>query len=246
KTLGKKSVTNFWFPDGYKDIPYDREAPRRRMMEALDKVFAEKMDENAHLDALESKVFGIGVESYTVASHEFSLGYAISRGIAYTLDSGHFHPTEIISDKISSALLYTKELMLHVSRPVRWDSDHVVILDDELNSIAQNLVRTGLIERTHVGLDYFDASINRVAAWVIGTRNMIKALLKAYLEPVDRLKKAENDFDFTTRLALTEDLKAYPFGVVCYYYCEKMGVPVRDKCFPTLKQYEEKVLVYRK
>lgn len=245
KALGTKCVTNFWFPDGYKDVPYDREAPRYRMMTALDEAMSEKLDPTAHLDALESKVFGIGAESYTVSSNEFALGYAASRDIAYTLDAGHFHPTEVISDKISSVLLYTKELLLHVSRPVRWDSDHVVTLDDELNAIAQGLVRTGLVERTHIGLDYFDASINRVAAWVIGTRNMCKALLRAYLEPTDLLKKVELDGDYTTRLALVEELKSYPFSFVWDYYCETMGVPVRESWLADVKRYEKDVLSKR-
>lgn len=245
KSLGTKSVMNLWFPDGYKDIPVDREAPRYRMMTALDEVLSVPVDPKYHIDALESKVFGIGAESYTVGSHEFSYGYAMSRGIAYCLDAGHFHPTEVISDKISSVLLYTKELLLHVSRPVRWDSDHVVILDDELNAIAQALVRTNLVERTHIGLDYFDASINRVAAWVIGTRNMCKALLKAYLEPTEALKKIELEGDYTSRLALVEELKSYPFGAVWDYYCEQMGVPVRDTWLADVKQYEKEVLSKR-
>ena len=245
KSLGTKSVMNLWFPDGYKDIPVDREAPRYRMMTALDEVLSVPVDPKYHIDALESKVFGIGAESYTVGSHEFSYGYAMSRGIAYCLDAGHFHPTEVISDKISSVLLSTKELLLHVSRPVRWDSDHVVILDDELNAIAQALVRTNLVERTHIGLDYFDASINRVAAWVIGTRNMCKALLKACLEPTDALKKIEVEGDYTSRLALVEELKTYPFGAVWDYYCEQMGVPVRDAWLADVKQYEKDVLSKR-
>ena len=245
KSLGTKSVMNLWFPDGYKDIPVDREAPRYRMMTALDEVLSVPVDPKYHIDALESKVFGIGAQSYTVGSHEFSYGYAMSRGIAYCLDAGHFHPTEVISDKISSVLLYTKELLLHVSRPVRWDSDHVVILDDELNAIAQALVRTNLVERTHIGLDYFDASINRVAAWVIGTRNMCKALLKACLEPTDALKKIEVEGDYTSRLALVEELKTYPFGAVWDYYCEQMGEPVRDACLADVKQYEKDVLSKR-
>lgn len=245
KSLGTKSVMNLWFPDGYKDIPVDREAPRYRMMTALDEVLSVPVDPKYHIDALESKVFGIGAESYTVGSHEFSYGYAMSRGIAYCLDAGHFHPTEVISDKISSVLFYTKELLLHVSRPVRWDSDHVVILDDELNAIAQALVRTNLVERTHIGLDYFDASINRVAAWVIGTRNMCKALLKACLEPTDALKKIEVEGDYTSRLALVEELKTYPFGAVWDYYCEQMGVPVRDAWLADVKQYEKDVLSKR-
>lgn len=245
RELDTKCVTNFWFPDGFKDIPVDREGPRMRMMTALDEAMAEKLDPRYHLDALESKVFGIGAESYTVSSNEFALGYAASRDIAYTLDAGHFHPTEVISDKISSVLLYTKELLLHVSRPVRWDSDHVVILDDELNAIAQALVRTNLVDRTHIGLDYFDASINRVAAWVIGTRNMCKALLKAYLEPTKALMEAELAGDYTTRLAITEEMKSYPFAAVWDYYCELMGVPVRGHWLSEVKEYERTVLSAR-
>ncbi|MEG0693031.1 MAG: L-rhamnose isomerase [Oscillospiraceae bacterium] len=245
RELNQKCVTNFWFPDGYKDIPIDREAPRQRMKDGLDQVFAEKYDENYSLDAIESKVFGIGAESYTVGSNEFALGYAATSNKAYCLDAGHFHPTEVISDKISSVLMYTDELLLHVSRPVRWDSDHVVILDDELNAIAQSLVRTNLIERTHIGLDFFDASINRIAAWVIGTRNMIKALMKAYLEPTQLLKMVELKGDYTSRLALTEELKSYPFNAVWDYYCEQMNVPVREAWLKDVKEYEKNVLAKR-
>ncbi len=245
KELSNKAVTNFWFPDGYKDTPYDREAPRRRMAEALDKVFADKSGEQYNLNALECKVFGIGAESYTVSSTEFMLGYAATRGIACCLDAGHFHPTEVISDKISSVLMFTKELLLHVSRPVRWDSDHVVILDDELNAIAQNLIRTNLVDRTHIGLDFFDASINRIAAWTIGTRNMIKALLKACLEPSALLTEIELSGDYTSRLALVEELKTYPFCAVWDYYCEMMDVPVREAWLNEVKQYEKEVLSCR-
>ncbi len=246
RELNDKCVTNFWFPDGYKDIPVDREAPRTRMISAMDEVMAEKYDEKYSLDAIESKVFGIGAESYTVFSNETALGYAISRNKAYCLDAGHFHPTEVISDKISSVLQYTNELLLHVSRPVRWDSDHVVIMDDELMAIAQSLVRTNLVQRTHIGLDFFDASINRIAAWVIGTRNMIKALLRAYLEPTEMLKKLENDGDYTARLALTEEYKSYPFGAIWDYYCLTMGVPTRESWLDDVKEYEKKVLEERK
>ena len=245
KELGETSVTNFWFPDGYKDNPIDREAPRYRMMTALDEVFADKYDEKYTKDAIESKVFGIGAESYTVGSNEFCIGYAVSRNKMYCLDAGHFHPTEVISDKIPSVLLFTDELLLHVSRPVRWDSDHVVILDDELLAIANSLVRTNLIERTHIGLDFFDASINRIAAWVIGTRNMQKALLRAMLEPTDELKKLELDFDYTSRLALTEEYKTYPFGAVWDYFCEKNGVPVGTEWLCEVRKYEKEVLSKR-
>lgn len=246
RELNEKCVTNFWFPDGYKDIPVDREAPRARMKSALDEVFAEKYDEKYSLDAIESKVFGIGAESYTVISNEFAVAYAVSHGKACCLDAGHYHPTEVISDKIPTVLMFTDELLLHVSRPVRWDSDHVVILDDELLAIAQSLVRTGLVDRTHIGLDFFDASINRIAAWTIGTRNMIKALLRALLEPTEALKKTELEGDYTSRLALTEEYKTYPFGAVWDYYCEKMGVPVRESWLSEVKNYEKKILEERK
>ena len=245
RELGQKAVTNFWFPDGYKDIPVDREAPRRRMKEGLDQVFAGPIDEEHNLNAIESKVFGIGAESYTVGSSEFCLGYAAQNHKAVCLDAGHFHPTEVISDKIPTVLLYTDELLLHVSRPVRWDSDHVVIMDDELLAIAQSLIRTGLVDRTHIGLDFFDASINRIAAWVIGTRNMLKALLRALLEPVDALKKLELEGDYTARLAMLEELKMYPFAAVWDYYCMTMGVPVREKWLAEVRQYEQDVLSRR-
>ena len=245
KELGQVAVTNFWFPDGYKDIPIDREAPRRRMMTALDEVFSVDYDPKYTKDAIESKVFGIGAESYTVGSNEFCVGYAVSRGKMCCLDAGHFHPTEVISDKIPTVLLYTDELLLHVSRPVRWDSDHVVIMDDELLAIADSLVRTNLLERTHIGLDFFDASINRIAAWVIGTRNMQKALLRAMLQPVDVLKKIELDGDYTSRLALIEEYKTYPFGAVWDYFCQKNNVPVGTDWLKEVKKYEADVLSKR-
>jgi len=245
KELGQTCVTNHWFPDGSKDIPVDKEGPRARMMTALDEVFSVDYDEAYTKDALESKVFGIGAESYTVGSNEFALGYAVSRNKMYCLDAGHFHPTEVISDKIPSVLLFTDKLLLHVSRPVRWDSDHVVIMDDELLAIAQNLVRTNLVDRTYIGLDFFDASINRVAAWVIGTRNMQKALLRAMLEPTVDLMKLELDGDNTSRLALTEEYKTYPFGAVWDYFCEKNGVPVGADWLKEVKDYEQEVLLKR-
>lgn len=242
KELGETAVTNFWFPDGYKDVPVDKEGPRYRMMTALDEVFAEEYDKEYTQDALESKVFGIGAESYTVGSNEFALGYAVSRNKLYCLDAGHFHPTEVISDKIPAVLLFTDKLLLHVSRPVRWDSDHVVVMDDELLAIAQNLVRTGLLDRTYIGLDFFDASINRIAAWVIGTRNMQKALLRAMLEPTADLMKLELEGDYTARLALTEEYKTYPFGAVWDYFCEKNGVPVGTAWLDEVRAYEKDVL----
>ncbi len=245
KELGQTCVTNHWFPDGSKDTPVDKEGPRKRMMTALDEVFSVEYDEKYTKDALESKVFGIGAESYTVGSNEFALGYAVSRGKMYCLDAGHFHPTEVISDKIPAVLLFTDKLLLHVSRPVRWDSDHVVVMDDELLAIAQNLVRTNLIDRTYIGLDFFDASINRIAAWVIGTRNMQKALLRAMLEPTADLMQKELEGDYTSRLALTEEYKTYPFGAVWDYFCEKNGVPVGADWLDEVKAYESEVLSKR-
>lgn len=245
KELGQTCVTNHWFPDGSKDTPVDKEGPRKRMMTALDEVFSVEYDEKYTKDALESKVFGIGAESYTVGSNEFALGYAVSRGKMYCLDAGHFHPTEVISDKIPAVLLFTDKLLLHVSRPVRWDSDHVVVMDDELLAIAQNLVRTNLIDRTYIGLDFFDASINRIAAWVIGTRNMQKALLRAMLEPTADLMQKELEGDYTSRLALTEEYKTYPFGAVWDYFCEKNGAPVGADWLDEVKAYERDVLSKR-
>ncbi|NLX13334.1 MAG: L-rhamnose isomerase [Phycisphaerales bacterium] len=241
KQLGTPCVTNVWIPDGYKDIPVDRVAPRERLCQALDAIFAEKIDQKYHLDSVEGKLFGIGSESFVVGSHDFYLGYAVSRNVLLTLDAGHFHPTEVISNKISAVMCFAKEMLLHVSRPVRWDSDHVVILDDELLAIAQEIVRPGYTERIHIGLDYFDASINRVAAWVIGTRNMLKALLSAMLEPTDKLRSYELDGDFTSRLAMLEELKSMPMSTVWDYYCLKAGVPVGCEWLAKVKDYEAKV-----
>jgi len=245
KQLGTTTVTNVWIPDGYKDIPVDRTGPRQRLADSLDAIFAEKIDPKIHLDAVESKLFGIGAESYTVGSHEFYMGYAVSRQKLLCLDTGHFHPTEMISEKISSVLMFCPQLLLHVSRPVRWDSDHVVILNDELFAIAQELIRSGKLDKIHIGLDYFDASINRVAAWVIGTRNMAKALLYAMLEPTRELMDAEAGMDFTRRLALMEELKMLPFGAVWDYYCQKHGVPVGMAWFDAVRKYEKTVLSKR-
>lgn len=245
RQLGTPTVTNFWIPDGYKDIPVDRRSPRERLEHSLDKIFAEKFDAKIHLDAVESKLFGIGAESYTVGSHEFYLGYAISRQKLLCLDSGHFHPTETIADKISSVLMFCPQLLLHVSRPVRWDSDHVVLLDDELQTIAKELIRGGYIERTHIGLDFFDASINRVAAWLIGTRNMLKALLVALLEPFSALRELETKMDYTQRLAVLEESKAFPWAAVWDYYCAQKDVPVGMNWIREIKQYEQVVLSKR-
>lgn len=245
KELGTPSVMNIWIPDGFKDIPADRMGPRKRLLESLDQCIAEPIDKAFHLDAVESKVFGIGSESYVVGSHEFYMGYAIKNEILYCLDAGHFHPTEVISNKISALSLFVDEMLLHVSRPVRWDSDHVVILDDELQAIAQEIVRGDLLDRVHIGLDFFDASINRVAAWTIGTRNMMKALMMALLEPTEMLQKAEESFDFTTRLAMLEELKSFPWQAVWDYYCVQSGVAVGADWLNEVKQYEKDVLLKR-
>jgi L-rhamnose isomerase len=243
RELNNPSVTNVWIPDGYKDTPANRLAPRARLQSALDKVFEKPLSHN--LDAVEAKLFGIGSESYVVGSHEFYLGYATSRQKLLCLDAGHFHPTETIADKISSSLLYVPELLLHVSRGVRWDSDHVVTLTDELQAIMQEIVRGGFLNRVHIGLDFFDASINRVAAWVIGTRNAMKALLMALLEPEQTLQAYENEGNFTARLALLEELKGLPFGAVWDYYCQKENVPVGMAFMEEVAAYEREVLTKR-
>lgn len=238
-------VNNVWIPDGFKDLPVDRSRPRRLLTESLDRMFAKEFDENHLLDAVECKLFGLGSESYVVGSHEFYLGYAISRNKVLCLDAGHFHPTEVISDKISSVLLYVDRLLLHVSRGVRWDSDHVVILSDEIQAIAQEVVRGDFLNRVHFGLDFFDASINRIAAWVIGTRNMIKALLLALLEPLEQLRHFELDGDYTSRLAMLEELRSFPFGAVWDFYCLRNEVPVGADWLTEVKQYEKRVLDLR-
>jgi len=240
KKLGTPCVTNMWIPDGYKDTPVDRKGPRQRLRKSLDEIFAEKNDRKYLLNSVESKLFGIGSESYVVGSHEFYLGYAIENKLLLCLDTGHFHPTEVVSDKISSLLTFLDEILLHVSRGVRWDSDHVVILSDELRGLAEEIVRGDYLQRVHIGLDFFDASINRVAAWVIGTRCMLKALLVALLEPIDKLRAMEEGGDYTSRLAMLEELKTMPFGTVWDYYCQKSNVPVGDAWLKEVKDYEAK------
>ncbi|HEM5189207.1 TPA: L-rhamnose isomerase [Streptococcus suis] len=245
KELGQVCYNNFWVPDGFKDNPIDRLSPRKRLMESLDEIFADQVDESYTQDAVESKLFGLGAEAYTVGSHEFYMGYGLSRGKMILLDAGHFHPTEVISNKLSSLALFGKGIMLHVSRPVRWDSDHVVIMDDELQDIAKELVRNDLLDKAVIGLDFFDATINRIAAWVIGTRNTQKALLKALLEPTQDLKDMENVFDFTSRLAYTEELKDFPYADVWNYFCLQNNVPVGLDWLTEVHQYEEDVLSKR-
>lgn len=245
KSLGKTCLTNLWIPDGMKDTPADRKAPRERLVESLDAIFKKKLDRKHNVDSVEPKLFGIGAESYTPGSHEFYLGYAVSRQVLLTLDAGHYHPTEGIADKVSSALCYLPEIALHVSRGVRWDSDHVVTLTDDLQAIAQEITWNNYDGRVRIGLDYFDASINRVAAWVIGTRNMLKALLGALLAPVARLRQFELDADYTSRLALMEDAKLLPAGAVWDYYCEENGVPPAHAWLKQVKAYEAGVLSKR-
>ncbi len=245
KALENPCLTNLWIPDGMKDTPADRKGPRERLIESLDAIYKKKMDRRFNVDSVEPKLFGIGAESYTPGSHEFYLGYALSRGVLITLDSGHYHPTEGIADKISAVMCYLPQIALHVSRGIRWDSDHVVTLSDDLAAIAQELVWGNYLERVRIGLDYFDASINRIAAWVIGARNMCKALLLALLAPSARLKMAEAEGDYTTRLGLMEETKVLPFGAVWDFYCETHNVPVAGDWLADIKRYEQTVLSQR-
>jgi len=245
KELGTPAVTNIWIPDGYKDNPADRQSPRRLLLESLDVVLTEKIDPRYNLDAVEPKLFGLGSEAYVVGSMEFYSAYALTRKILLTLDSGHFHPTETISDKISSLLIYFDQLLLHVSRGVRWDSDHVVTFNDDTQAIANEIVRNDALERIHIGLDYFDASINRVAAWTIGARNTLRALMVALLEPQEMLKRYEIEGDYSSRLALQEELKSMSFSAVWDYYCMKQNVPVGIDFMNIIKDYEKKELSKR-
>lgn len=226
RELGQVCVTNHWIADGSKDVRIDKMGPRETLMASLDEIFAQPIDPLYNLDSVESKLFGLGVESYTVGSHEFYTNYAMSRSNCLVcLDAGHFHPTEVISDKLSSYLCFGKEMMLHVSRPVRWDSDHVVMLDDETRAIMQEIVRCGALDKVHIGTDYFDASIDRIVASAVGARSAKKALLYALLEPTQKLKELEADFRYTARLALYEEIKTLPFGLVWDMFCEQEGVP---------------------
>jgi L-rhamnose isomerase len=245
KQLGSACVTNIWIPDGYKDLPADRKSPRERLAQALDAVLAEKLNPEHNLDAVESKLYGIGVESYTVGSHEFYLGYAVKHQILYCLDAGHYHPTESLADKISSVLQFVPGILLHVSRGVRWDSDHVVLFDDPTRAIMEEVVRGDFLVRTHIGLDYFDASINRVAAWAIGARNALKCLLVALLEPTKQLRAAEAAGDHTARLALMEEVKTLPFAAVWDEHCRRQNAPVGRAWLDEVRAYERKVLSKR-
>jgi L-rhamnose isomerase len=245
KALNTPCAINYWMPDGYKDVCADTAAHREIMTRSLDEIFADPIDETLVPCAIESKLFGMGVESYTVASHEYALCYALSRNKLYTLDSGHFHPTEVISAKISAVLQFLDRILLHVSRGVRWDSDHVITLDDELQRIMDEIVFNGYENRVFIGLDYFDASINRIAAWAIGMRNARKALLSACLAPSQRIISAEREGDLTKRLALQEERKTLPFGAVWDYYCIKSGIPGTD-WLNVVAAYEKDVLSGRK
>lgn len=243
--LNDRVLNNVWIPDGYKDTPTDRLGPRLRLRESLDEIFAEKCPNV--IDSVESKVFAIGVESYTTGSNEFYLAYAAAHpGVYNLLDNGHYHPTEVVSDKIPALLAFFDKVPLHVTRGVRWDSDHVVTLDDELKEIMKEIVRCDALDRVLIGLDFFDASINRVAAWVIGTRNAEKALLSALLMPHDALKKLQDEGKFTERLMLLEDLKTLPFGDIWEEYCRRAGVPADRAWFASVENYEKKVLEERK
>jgi L-rhamnose isomerase len=245
RQLSNTAVTNFWIPDGSKDTPVDRKGPRERLTASLDAIFAEKIDPKLNLDALEGKLFGIGSESYVVGSHEYYLGYAVKHQKLLCLDAGHYHPTENMADKISAVLQFVPEILLHVSRGVRWDSDHVVILDDATRGIMEELVRGDYLTRTHIGLDFFDASINRLAAWVIGTRSALKCLLLAFLEPAAKLRELEAAGDFTSRLALLEETKTLPVGPVWDEFCRRQNVPVGADWIAEMKTYERKVLAGR-
>ena len=243
--LSKPCVMNIWIPDGYKDIPADRLSPRARFKDSLDQILSIDYDRSKVIVALESKVFGIGMESYTVGSSEFCINYAAKNGILSLMDNGHYHPTEVVSDKISSMLLFADKIALHVTRPVRWDSDHVVIFDDETKEIAKEIICNDALDRVILALDFFDASINRIAAWTIGMRNMQKALLYALLTPNDKLKKLQHEGKFTELLMQQEELKSYPFGDVWDYFCESNNVPVKEDWFEKVSKYEEEVLSKR-
>ena len=244
RELGTPSIVNFWMPDGFKDTPADRFTPRKRMMESLDRCFAEKIDSAFERDAVEQKLFGIGVESCTIGSHEFFLLYAVSRGKMLCLDTGHFHPTEQVGDKLSAVFCMMDEIFLHVSRGVRWDSDHVVVVNDELLSLARESAAYGYLDKIHFGLDYFDATINRTAAWVIGARDLQKALLIALLEPAGA-KNAEKTLDFTSRLAEQEAAKTLPWGAVWNEWCERHEVPSDFEFMNEIHNYEKQILAER-
>lgn len=238
---GDACIHNIWIPDGEKDKTVSRYEHRKFLQESLDEVLSEKISTEYLKDCVECKLFGIGSESYVVGSHEFYMGYAVKNNMLLTLDAGHFHPTEVISDKISSMLLFVPEITLHVSRPERWDSDHVVILSDELLALSQEIVRSGQSDRIHMGLDYFDASINRLGAYVVGIRSAQKAMLQALLEPTDKLRDFEKQDKNFQRLAYLEELKSLPWNAVYNYYCQQQGIPVGEEYIKVIEDYENNV-----
>jgi L-rhamnose isomerase len=245
RSVGTAAVTNLWIPDGCKDLPVDRKGPRRRLEEALDAVFREPIDSAENIDALESKLFGIGSESYVVGSHEFYLGYAVKHQKVICLDMGHFHPTESVADKVSSLHQFVPGMLLHLSRGVRWDSDHVVLFDDPTRAVLEEVVRGGFLGRTHIGLDFFDGSINRVTAWVVGARSALKCLLAALLEPTAELRRLEGENDLGGRLALIEESKTLPFGSVWEEFCRRQNTPADRMWLPEVRRYERQVLQSR-
>lgn len=243
--LGQPCLMNIWIPDGYKDVPADRLSPRARFKDSLDQILSVGYDKTKVYPSLESKVFGIGMESYTVGSAEFTVNYASQKGILSLMDNGHYHPTEVVSDKIPSMLLFNEKIALHITRPVRWDSDHVVLLDDETKEIAKEIVRNDALDRVFMGLDFFDASINRVAAWTIGMRNLQKALLLAMLSPYQRFASLQNEGRFTELMAMQEEMKMYPAGDIWNYFCQINGVPEKEDWFTQIEAYEAEVLSKR-
>lgn len=246
RELNQTCLTNIWIPDGFKDTPSDRLTPRKRLKDSLDEIFKVEIDEKYNTDSLESKVFGIGLESYTVGSHEFYMGYSLLNNKLCLLDNGHFHPTESVADKISSLLLFQEKLALHVTRPVRWDSDHVVTFNDDIREIAKEIIKNDALDKIYIGLDYFDASINRIAAWVLGVRNFQKALLEGMLSPNSELLKYQEEGDFTSRLVMMEELKTYPLGDIWNYFCELNDVPIQEKWLEEIKIYEKNELLKRR
>ena len=245
KELNNAAVMNTWIPDGSKEVPVDTYGPRMRLKKSLDEMYAVDISSKYMKDAIESKLFGIGAESYTVGNNEFFVAYAAKNNKMVCFDMGHFHPTESVADKLPSMLCFSDEVLLHLSRPVRWDSDHVTNFNDDISAVMKCIVHNDIVNRTNIALDYFDATINRVAAWVVGMRAALRALMQALLEPTCEMRAFENSGDFTSRLAMNEELKSFPFGAVWDYYCEVSGVPVREQWLPIAKQYEKDVLSKR-
>ncbi len=245
RELSSPCIHNIWIPDGAKDLTIDRFAHRTHLRESLDAILSRKTDPKTVRDAVEAKLFGIGMEAYTVGSHEFYLGYAVKNDIMLCLDIGHFHPTEQVSDKVSAVFQFIDELLFHVTRPIRWDSDHVVTLNDEVRALMQEIVWADKLSNVHIGLDFFDASINRIGAYVVGTRAAQKALLLALLDPTEKMRAYENEGRNFERLALMEEAKSKPFGAVWDYYCMAKGVPVGESYIPEVQRYERDVLSRR-